>query len=138
MQLRTHTYSGIKEFLTGCINGHYHLWFLPTLIMVYLIFPIIHEGIHNNSLNVKYCLVFIRSDNFSSKSYYITKQIRSIKCHIRKDEFYCSYYIYWLCGVGVLFKQKEVWEKCTDIKLPYIYSCIYSRCLWELVVFYLL
>lgn len=57
LQLRTHTYSGIKEFLTGCINGHYHLWFLPTLIMVYLIFPIIHEGIHNNSLNVKYCLV---------------------------------------------------------------------------------
>ena len=55
-QIRFHTYSGVKEFILACINGHYHLWFLPMMIMVYLLFPIVHAGLHKHTVDLK-CMV---------------------------------------------------------------------------------
>ena len=45
------------DFLLGTINGYYHLWFLPAMIVVYLFVPIVYSAINGERMNPRYTLV---------------------------------------------------------------------------------
>ncbi len=51
-------YSGIDAVISEIIAGAggYQLWFIPCLIMVYLLFPILHSAIHRRHVNIKYII----------------------------------------------------------------------------------
>ena len=45
------------EIVNSIINGPFHLWYIPALIMTYLVFPLVYCAIHNGKLNVKYLVI---------------------------------------------------------------------------------
>lgn len=52
------TASGIKGLLRAVIGSHYHLWFIPTLIGIYMLQPILRAIVnYENGKNVKYLII---------------------------------------------------------------------------------
>ena len=47
-------FAGPYEFFHAVVAGHYHLWFLPALALVYLFFPVVHAALHRGGLDVQY------------------------------------------------------------------------------------
>ena len=48
--------SGLYEFAYAFFAGHYHLWFLPVMMLVYLYMPVVHAAIHGGGLDGRYLL----------------------------------------------------------------------------------
>ena len=42
------------DFLYTVVAGHYHLWFLPAMVMCYLFLPPVHAALHKGGLDGKY------------------------------------------------------------------------------------
>lgn len=42
---------GPSDFLYAVIAGHYHLWFLPAMVMVCLFLPVVHAALHGRNLD---------------------------------------------------------------------------------------
>lgn len=38
----------INQFFSEVVSGHYHLWFLPAMVMVYLFIPIVYSAIRES------------------------------------------------------------------------------------------
>lgn len=49
--------SSMHEVVVSIIDGPFHLWYIPALIMVYLTFPLLHCAIHNGKLNARYLVI---------------------------------------------------------------------------------
>lgn len=50
--------AGIAQIVTMTVNSHYHLWFIPTLIGLYMLQPVLCAIVHyNNGAHVKYMLI---------------------------------------------------------------------------------
>lgn len=47
----------IHEIIVSMIDGPFHLWYIPALIMVYLTFPLVHCAIHSGKLDVRYIVI---------------------------------------------------------------------------------
>ena len=45
---------GPSDFLYAVIAGHYHLWFLPAMVMVCLFLPVVHAALHGRNLDGRY------------------------------------------------------------------------------------
>ena len=45
-----------RDFLMAVVSGHYHMWFLPAMIMVYLFLPPVHAAIYGRKLDPRYLL----------------------------------------------------------------------------------
>lgn len=46
----------LNRFLTGVCKGHYHLWFLPAMILSYLFLPVIHHALKGYAIKPGYLL----------------------------------------------------------------------------------
>lgn len=44
------------EFFHAVVAGHYHLWFLPAMVLCYLFFPPVHAAVHGGGLDGRYLL----------------------------------------------------------------------------------
>ena len=44
------------EFFYAVVAGHYHLWFLPAMVLCYLFFPPVHAALHGGGLDGRYLL----------------------------------------------------------------------------------
>ena len=42
------------DFIFAVVAGHYHLWFLPAMVMCYLFLPPVHAAVHGGGLDGKY------------------------------------------------------------------------------------
>ena len=47
-------FEGPQDFLYAVVAGHYHLWFLPAMALVYLFFPVVHAALHRGGLDGRY------------------------------------------------------------------------------------
>lgn len=47
-------FEGPYDFLYAVVAGHYHLWFLPAMVMVCLFLPVVHAAIHGGKLDGRY------------------------------------------------------------------------------------
>lgn len=47
----------ISEFLYSVVSGHYHMWFIPAMVICYLFMPPVHALIHGEKLSHKYLLL---------------------------------------------------------------------------------
>lgn len=45
-----------QDFLFAVVSGHYHMWFLPAMVMCYLFFPPVHAALHGQKLDGRYLL----------------------------------------------------------------------------------
>ena len=54
LRLATGGLSGAGAFLTAVVTGHYHLWFLPAMVLCYLFMPVVHAAIHGKKLDSRY------------------------------------------------------------------------------------
>ncbi len=43
-----------RDFFFAVVAGHYHLWFLPAMVMCYLFLPPVHAAVHRGGLSGKY------------------------------------------------------------------------------------
>ena len=44
------------DFFYAVVAGHYHLWFLPAMVLCYLFFPPVHAALHSGGLDGRYLL----------------------------------------------------------------------------------
>ena len=49
-------FSGAYEFFYAVVAGHYHLWFLPAMVVVCLFLPVVHAAVHKGGLDGRYLL----------------------------------------------------------------------------------
>ena len=49
----------VYDFVYSVIAGHYHMWFIPTMVLCYLFIPPAHAAIHGQKLDVKYLLAML-------------------------------------------------------------------------------
>lgn len=49
-------YHSVGEFLVGMTYGHYHLWFLPAMLTIYLVLPILHGALHGRAVSIPFLL----------------------------------------------------------------------------------
>ena len=54
LRLATGGLSGGRPFFTAIVRGHYHLWFLPAMVLCYLFMPVVHGAIHGKKLDGRY------------------------------------------------------------------------------------
>ena len=52
-----HTYDSLLDFFIGMSYGHYHLWFIPAMVLVYLFLPILHGAIHGKPIPPSFILI---------------------------------------------------------------------------------
>ena len=45
---------GAREFFMALVSGHYHLWFLPAMVLCYLFMPPVHAALHGKKLDGRY------------------------------------------------------------------------------------
>ena len=45
-----------RDFFFALMAGHYHLWFLPAMVLCYLFLPVVHAAIHRGGLDGRYLL----------------------------------------------------------------------------------
>ena len=92
-----------SNFLYSFITGHFHLWFIPTIIGIYMISPFIYKFIKNSNEKIfKYFLIlFISSSLLKTISYleflpfyeYILLFLKLLPIDI-----ICNYYSYFILG----------------------------------------
>ena len=53
-------FSDVHEFVYTVVAGHYHMWFLPAMALVYAFMPPAHAAIHGRKMDPRYllCLFF--------------------------------------------------------------------------------
>ena len=49
-------YHSVGEFLMGMTYGHYHLWFLPAMLLIYLALPLLHGAVHGRAVPLPFLL----------------------------------------------------------------------------------
>lgn len=49
-------FGGVYDFVYSLIAGHYHMWFMPAMVVCYLFMPPAHALIHGQRLEAKYLL----------------------------------------------------------------------------------
>ena len=49
-------YHSVGEFLVGMTYGHYHLWFLPAMLLIYLALPLLHGAVHGRAVPLPFLL----------------------------------------------------------------------------------
>lgn len=54
MRLVTGSLSGVHAFFMAWAGGHYHLWFLPAMVLCYLFLPVVHAALHGIKLDGRY------------------------------------------------------------------------------------
>ncbi len=50
------SFSSAYEFFFSVVAGHYHLWFLPAMVLCYLFLPPVHAAIHGTKLDPRWLL----------------------------------------------------------------------------------
>ena len=56
MRAVTGAFESFYDFAYAMVLGHYHLWFLPAMALVYLFMPVVHAAIHGNRMDPRYLL----------------------------------------------------------------------------------
>ena len=63
------SFESVSAFFYAVVAGHYHLWFLPAMVLCYLFLPPVHAAVHGGGLDARWltglffflCL-FLRAD----------------------------------------------------------------------------
>ena len=50
------SFSTVYSFFYTLMAGHYHLWFLPAMVLCYLFLPVVHAAIHGVRLDARWLL----------------------------------------------------------------------------------
>lgn len=120
-----HNYSSVYDFTIGVINGHYHLGFLPTMVLVYLTLPIMHRVIHGGQkeyttyIFVLFLIIVLLKDNLLV--FFKTSELIQLVCE-KIDISMFSYSGYMI--VGYILSKKKTVDKCQKILLcilPFIW-----------------
>ena len=43
-----------RDFVHAVVAGHYHMWFLPAMVLCYLFLPVVHAALHRGGLDGQY------------------------------------------------------------------------------------
>ena len=57
MRAVTGAFESFYDFAYAVVTGHYHLWFLPAMAVVYLFMPVVHAALHGGKLDGRYLLL---------------------------------------------------------------------------------
>lgn len=52
-------HKNMYDMILATVEGYYHLWYLPAMVMVYFALPIVHGAIHGKKVSVNYTLLFL-------------------------------------------------------------------------------
>ena len=66
--------SGAYGFAWDFFAGHYHLWFLPVMMLVYLYMPVAHAAIHRGGLDGRYLLFLFAFSGLLMKNLVLTAE----------------------------------------------------------------
>lgn len=107
---------GIKPILREMLNGRYHLWFLPMLIGIYMLLPVLKPWItYASKQNIQYflCLFFVFKIGAETiRALTVMDELHQI-LDLIKIEMVCSYVGYFVWGyylvyVGISSRLKKI------------------------------
>lgn len=91
----------IKDIIRMIINNSYHLWFLPMLIGLYILLPVLHSWIKSaDKTNIEYLLIgffVLQIGRETIKALTVSDEIHTIM-DIGHVEMMCSYVGYFVLG----------------------------------------
>lgn len=107
---------GVKVILRELIYGRYHLWFLPMIIGVYMLLPMLKTWIeHTDKKQIEYILslfLVFQIGVWTAKSLTVTDELHYIlaKLDIELVSSYIGYFIwgYYLANIGLSDKLKKL------------------------------
>lgn len=113
-----------EEIITNAITGHFHMWFIPMIIGVYISIPVLKEIVKNEKI-MFYCVISIIAfefvipqlfwilndvgrDNMQAVSIAFFKMFE--KTHLNNFAGYASYFIlgYWLNNLNLNRKNRYI------------------------------
>lgn len=106
----------IKAIIREMLSGRYHLWFLPMIIGIYLLLPVLKSWIeHAGKRNVQYFLILflvLQVCSETLRALTVTDELHGI-LDLTKIEMVCSYLGYFVLGyylvhVGIEKKLRKV------------------------------
>lgn len=125
-ELNTHffyqKYTHIFDFWGGVIKGHYHLWFLQTILLAYLFIPIMYNTIHEKKCSQYILFLFLIFVIFKN-NLLIFSESKLIKDICNKiDLSAISYFGYMV--LGYILSQKN-YQRTAKKVLPFLTLFIY-------------
>ena len=54
LRLLSGAFSSAGDFFMALVGGHYHLWFLPAMVLCNLFLPVVHAALHRGGLDERY------------------------------------------------------------------------------------
>lgn len=100
----------LNEFLKLWCKGFYHLWYLPAMIMFYIMVPLVRNILYGEKLSIKYFMAIV---------IYIILQKNVLVNYIQKNEcisllvsrFDATFFAYILYGIIGYLMQKRKYRK---------------------------
>lgn len=93
--------SGIKPYIQEMLDGRYHLWFLPMIIGIYVLLPVLKSWVeHAEKKNLQYFLLLFFIFQICSetlRALTVTDELHSI-LDLAQIEMACSYIGYFIWG----------------------------------------
>ena len=107
---------GIKEIVRELLYGRYHLWFIPMIVGIYMLLPVLKSWVeHTNKKNMEYFLLLFfvwKIGSETAKALIITDEIHYV-LDLVKLEMVCSYvgyfvWGYYLAHIGIGVKLRKM------------------------------
>lgn len=110
----------VYDFVYSVISGHYHMWFIPTMVLCYFFIPPAHAAIHGYRLDVKYLLLMVFLLVLLPANMNLTPDTAPILFKITQhfDFFYLPYMAYVIWGWWLSTRQMP---RCTLWLAPLVF-----------------
>lgn len=93
---------GIKAYVTEILMGRYHLWYLPMLVGIYILLPMLHSwAMHCSRRNMEYFLVMfciLQLGISTLQIVYVPAAVLQVIYQFDNVEMICSYVGYFVLG----------------------------------------
>lgn len=122
-------FAGSYDFFYAVVAGHYHMWFLPAMVVCYLFFPPVHAALHGGGLDARWLLglflffgIFLSNCNLTPEPRYILYRFT--------QNFSLDYLLYLGYAVwGWWLSTKKLPEKCRWLA-PLLYLAVTFLAAW--------
>ena len=107
---------GIKEIIRELLYGRYHLWFIPMIVGIYMLLPVLKSWVeHTDKKNIEYFLLLFlvwKIGGETARALIVTDEIHYV-LDLVKLEMACSYVGYFVLGyylahIGICAKLRKL------------------------------
>ena len=122
-RLASGEFGGLYDFFLTVMRGHYHMWFLPAMIVCYLFLPVLFAALHGTRIDARYLVLLFAIFGLLWANLNLTPEPTYILHQLTVDfDISCLPYLGYML-VGYLLGQRD-WPKKTLWIAPLVYFAV--------------